>query len=193
MKPFLFDSLDSADLEAFVKEILRFVGDNPEREGLVETPKRVVASWKHLFSGYSANPCDVIKTFENEACDEMVLLKDIEMYSMCEHHMLPFVGRAHIAYIPKDRIVGISKLARILEIFSRRLQNQERITTQITDCIMKHLDPKGAACVIEAKHMCIACRGVQKQNSVMVTSSMRGCFRDDPTTRNEFLKIIGGF
>lgn len=183
--------IDEVGLRNSIRQHLKFVGDDPGRDGLIDTPKRVVKSWEHLFSGYDQNPEDVITTFEEkEVPDEMILLKDIEMYSTCEHHMLPFFGIAHIAYIPGKKIIGISKLARLLEIFSRRLQIQERICEQVTNAIMRHLNPKGAACIIEAKHLCMMSRGVQKQSSTMVTSSLKGVFLDKIECRNELTRLI---
>ena len=176
--------------EDLIKQILQEIGENPDREGLQDTPKRVVKSWKELYAGYSKNPEDLFTTFESDGYDQIVLLKDIEMYSMCEHHMLPFHGVAHVAYIPDGKIVGISKLARIVDMYSKRLQNQERITQQVTDCLMKYLQPKGAACIIEAKHMCMCARGVGKQNSVMTTSSMYGAFFVNGSARAELLRLI---
>jgi len=167
------------------------VGENPDREGLRGTPTRVLKSWEKLFGGYSQEAQDVLTTFEADTCDEMVLLKDIEFYSTCEHHLLPFFGKAHIAYIPNGCIVGISKLARVLEVFSRRLQIQERICQQITMALDTRLFPKGSACVLEAQHFCMTSRGVEKQNSVMVTSSLTGAFKTDERTRSEFLRLIG--
>jgi GTP cyclohydrolase IA len=178
-----------------VTEWIKAIGDNPQRPGLVSTPRRVQASWSELYMGYDYdddNISHMLTIFDGEPCDELVLLREIEFYSTCEHHLLPFVGVAHIGYIPDDqRVVGISKLARLLEIYSRRLQIQERICRQVTTALMTHLKPKGAACILEAKHLCISCRGVQKQNSVMVTSSMEGVFRDGTNARQELLRLIG--
>ena len=180
------------DPEISVKQILAFIGDNPNREGLKETPKRVVKSWEKLFGGYGQNVRDTLKVFEDDTSDEMVILKDIEFYSTCEHHLLPFFGRAHIAYIPNESVVGISKLARILEIFSRRLQIQERICRQVTSALMEYLQPQGAACMLEAQHFCMTSRGVEKQNSIMITSSLEGVFKEDSATRQEFLSLVKG-
>lgn len=177
-----------------IKRLLEFIGENPEREGLKETPERVIKSYDFLCSGYSKDPQSVIKTFSSETYDQMILLKDIEMYSLCEHHMLPFFGKAHIAYIPNGRVIGVSKLARLLEIYSRRLQIQERIGEQITSSLMEGLNAKGAACIIEANHLCMRMRGVEKQNSVMVTSSLKGVFleRTDMgfASREELMRLI---
>jgi len=177
-------------MEKHIKEILQIIGEDPRRDGLLDTPKRVIKSWNELYSGYNQNPEEVLKTFEYDRYKGMVLLKNIELYSMCEHHMLPFVGKCHIAYIPDKKIVGISKLARVMEIFARRLQIQERLTDEIADCLIKILEPKGAAVQIEAEHFCMRMRGVNKQNSTMVTTTLRGSFIKDPSTRNEFLNAI---
>jgi len=173
-----------------IVRILEYIGEDPDRDGLQETPKRVVKSWNELFSGYDRSPREVLTTFDNGSYDQIVLLDNIEMYSTCEHHMLPFTGRAHVAYIPDDKIIGISKLARLVEIYARRLQVQERIGEQVTDALMKHLKPKGAACIIEAQHMCMCARGVNKQHSVMKTSSLKGAFMEKPEARQELMSMI---
>lgn len=170
--------------------LLEYIGEDPNREGLIETPYRMTRSYKELFSGYKKHPADVMKTFSDGACDEMVIVKDISFFSTCEHHWLPFAGKAHIAYIPNGKIIGLSKLPRLLEIYARRLQVQERLTTQITDALMDHLAPKGAGCMIQATHLCMSCRGVQKQQASMITSSLTGVFRTDPATRSEFYSLI---
>jgi GTP cyclohydrolase I len=175
-----------------VRRLIEYIGDDPKREGLLETPSRVLRSYETLFSGYKQNPEDVIKVFEDGACNEMVLLKGVEFASFCEHHILPFIGQAHIAYIPNGKVIGVSKLVRILEIYARRLQIQERIGEQVTECLMKYLQPKGAACVLSAKHLCMSCRGVEKQHSTMITSSLKGVFLEDARTRSEFLSMIKG-
>ncbi len=175
--------------QQYVGTILGIIGDNPRREGLIETPKRVVNSWEQLFAGYGANVADVMKVFKEDACDEMVILKDIEFYSTCEHHMIPFFGKISIGYIPDGRVLGISKLARLVEIFARRLQIQEKLVGQIADAMMEHLKPKGVIVVAEAKHLCMVARGVEKQNSVMVTSAIRGEFKEHDV-RAEFLSLI---
>lgn len=177
-------------IEDAVIRQLQFIGEDVGREGLKETPGRVVRSWGELYAGYKQDPAKVFKVFEDGACDEMVLLKNVEFYSTCEHHMLPFFGRAHIAYIPNGKVIGVSKLARLLEVYSRRLQIQERLGQQITTAINTHLKPKGAACILEAQHFCMTSRGIQKQNSVMVTSSLTGVFRDGATTRSELLNLV---
>ena len=175
-----------------VRDILEHIGENPDREGLLETPDRVVRSWEELFCGYKTNVEKIFKTFDEHEhnFNQIVLLKDIELYSMCEHHMLPFIGKAHVAYIPDRRVIGISKLARLVDAFARRMQLQERIGEQVTDALMDHLAPKGAACIIEAHHLCMRMRGVQKQHSTMVTSSIKGAFLDNPATRAELMGMI---
>lgn len=177
-----------------IVRILQYINEDPNRQGLVDTPKRIVKSYDHLFSGYKKDVKSIITVFDNPKCDEIVLLKNIELYSMCEHHMLPFFGQAHIAYIPDKKVIGISKLARLLEIYSRRLQIQERIGEQITSDLMKYLEPKGAACIIDAVHMCMRMRGVEKQNSSMVTSSLKGVFLQDSdhgrAARKELMDLI---
>ena len=173
-----------------IREILSFIGEDPEREGLKNTPERVTNSYGHLFSGYRQKVEDIFTVFDKESYDQIVLLKNIEFYSTCEHHMLPFFGRANVAYIPNKKIVGISKLARVVEIFSRRLQNQERLTNQIAQAIQDNLNPEGVAVVLEAQHFCMMARGVEKQNSLMTTSCMLGNFRKEQSARMEFLALI---
>ncbi len=180
------------DVQDAIRMILRYIGEDVNREGLRETPNRVMRSFSELCSGYLQDPKSILKTFEEGACDEMVVLKVIETVSLCEHHMLPFLCTVHVGYIPTDRIVGISKLARLVEVFSRRLQVQERLTTQITQALDEVLQPKGSACVIHAKHLCLCMRGVKKQNSVMITSSLTGAFKESASTRSEFLDFIKG-
>ncbi len=172
-----------------VRRLIEYIGDDPNREGLIETPERVIQSYEKLFGGYDRSSFPELKIFKDD-CDEMVLLKDIEFYSTCEHHMLPFFGKAHIAYIPSGKVIGVSKLARILEFYSRRLQIQERLCHQVTHTINKALEPLGSACVLEAQHFCMTSRGVEKQNSIMVTSSLTGAFKDASQTRAEFMNII---
>ena len=169
---------------------LQYIGEDPAREGIVETPNRIVRMWDEIFCGYKQDPADLLTTFAADGYDQIVLLKDIELYSICEHHMLPFYGKAHVAYIPNGKVIGISKLARLVNIFARRMQIQERIGDQVTGALMHHLEPKGAACIIEASHMCLRMRGVAKQNSTMVTSSMRGAFMDKPAAREELMQLI---
>jgi GTP cyclohydrolase I len=173
-----------------IVHLLQYIGEDPEREGLKKTPDRMVRAFKELFSGYDKNPKDLLTTFASDGCDQIVLLRDIELYSMCEHHMLPFFGKAHIAYIPNQRIIGISKLARLVDIYARRLQIQERIGEQVTSTLMEILQPKGAACIIEAQHMCMRMRGCNKQNSVMVTSSLKGIFLEKDTCKTELMELL---
>tara|TARA_Y100001968_G_scaffold322174_1_gene357794 strand:- start:84 stop:662 length:579 start_codon:yes stop_codon:yes gene_type:complete len=175
-----------------VRKLLLWAGDDPDREGLVGTPDRVARSYKEFFAGYEQDPEEILRTtFEEvEGYDEMVLVKDIGVKSHCEHHMVPIIGRAHIAYIPNNRVVGISKLARVVDIFAKRLQIQEKMTAQIANAIENVLQPKGIAVVIDASHQCMTTRGVNKPESSTVTSAMRGIFKDNPRTRNEFLSFI---
>jgi GTP cyclohydrolase I len=180
-------------IEDCVRTTLKEIGEDPSREGLVKTPERYAKALKFLTSGYEQDPIKVINgAIFKEKYDEMILVRDIEIYSLCEHHLLPFFGRVHIAYIPNGKIVGLSKLARLAEIYARRLQVQERMTEQIANTIQLVLKPKGVAVVVEARHMCMVMRGVQKQNSIMSTSSMLGQFRTSVSTREEFLKLIKG-
>lgn len=174
-----------------VRRILQYIGEDPKRPGLLETPDRVVKSYTELFSGYKADEASVFKTFD-EPCDEMVVIRDVEFCSTCEHHMLPFIGRAHIAYVPDRKVIGASKLPRLLEVYARRLQIQERIGQQVTAAMDKHLRPKGSACILEAKHLCMTCRGVNKQHSVMNTASLTGVFRGDAAARQELYQLIRG-
>ena len=172
-------------------DILKNIGENPNREGLLKSPERVAKSLQFLTQGYEQDPEDILKSaLFSEEYSEMVIVKDIEVYSMCEHHMLPFFGKAHIAYIPNGTIVGLSKLPRVVDAFSRRLQVQERLTIEIRDCIQKTLNPKGVAVVIECTHMCMAMRGVQKQNSVTTSSAFTGLFLENNATRKEFITLI---
>ena len=181
------------ETEAAVRTLLRWTGDDPHREGLVDTPARVVRAFEEFFAGYATDPVELLaRSFEEtDGYDEMVLLRDIRLESHCEHHMVPIIGRAHIAYIPDGRVVGISKLARVLEAYAKRLQIQEKLTAQVANCINDVLKPKGVAVVIEAAHQCMTTRGIHKPGVSMVTSRMLGAFRDDPTTRREFLAMIG--
>ena len=172
------------------RNVLGLLGEDPEREGLLKTPERVAKAMQYLTQGYQMNAVDIINSAKfHETVSEMVIVKDIELYSMCEHHMLPFIGKAHIAYIPNGWITGLSKLARVVDVYSRRLQVQERLTVQIMDAIRESLNPLGVAVVIEAKHLCMMMRGVQKQNSVTTTSAFYGEFEKDKT-RSEFLKLV---
>ncbi|MBT3584055.1 MAG: GTP cyclohydrolase I FolE [Halobacteriovoraceae bacterium] len=186
---------DRDKVQAALRTVLEYLGEDIEREGLKDTPSRMIKSWDRLFGGYHESTKDILTTFEEDNViphNQIILLKDIEFFSTCEHHFLPFYGKAHVAYIPTDKVVGISKLARIVEIFSRRLQIQERIGNQVSQTIMEELNAKGAACIVEAKHMCMTCRGVEKQNSVMVTSSLRGAFLNLIETRQELMTLIKG-
>lgn len=174
-----------------VRKILEELGENPEREGLKGTPERVEKALKYLTKGYSQDIDEVVNgAIFKEDYNELVLVKDIEIYSLCEHHLLPFVGRAHIGYIPDENVIGLSKIARIADMFAKRLQVQERLTNQIVDALQDKLKPKGVAAVIEAEHYCTMMRGVEKQNSKMITSAMRGIFLKDIRTREEFLKLV---
>ena len=179
-------------MEEHYRSIIEQIGENPEREGLLKTPERVAKAMKFLTHGYDINPDELIRqAIFHEDYSEMVIVKDIELYSMCEHHMLPFFGKAHIAYIPNGYITGLSKLARVVDVYSRRLQVQERLTTQILEAIKESLNPMGVAGVVDAQHLCMMMRGVQKQNSVTTTSAFSGEFQKE-ATRSEFLKLISG-
>ncbi len=183
--------MDIEKIQGLVETILNEIGENPEREGLLKTPKRVAKAYEYLTSGYNKDITKVLNgAIFKEDYDEMVLVRNIDFYSMCEHHMLPFFGKVHIAYIPDGKIVGLSKLPRIVDVFARRLQVQERMTKEIADTINEHLKPKGVAVVSEAYHMCMMMRGVEKQNSSTTSSSMHGVFKTDPKTRVEFLSLI---
>ena len=175
------------EVSKHISDILTYIGENPSREGLKETPKRMIKSWETLFKGYSQKPESVLKTFTEGSCDEMVILKDIEFYSMCEHHFMPFFGTISIGYLPNKKVIGISKLARLVEIYSRRLQIQEKLVAQIADSLMENLNPLGVMVVCKAKHMCICSREVKKHNAEMITSALRGVFNKHEV-RQEFLK-----
>ena len=181
-----------AEAEAAVRTMLAWTGDNPDREGLIETPKRVVKAYEQFFAGYDKDPKEVLsKVFEEvEGYDEMVIVKDIRVESHCEHHMVPILGKAHVGYLPNKRIVGISKLARVVDIFGKRLQTQEVMTAQIANVINEVLEPKGVAVVVNAKHQCMTTRGVHKPESSTITSTMLGTFRQNPDTRAEFMNLI---
>jgi len=184
-------TLTSASFEELMKEIIVRLGEDPEREGLVRTPARVHKAFEFLTRGYSEDPEAMLKkALFSVTYDEMVIVKDVEVFSLCEHHMLPFFGKVHVAYIPNGKVIGLSKIPRLIEIFSRRLQIQERLTTQIAETIQKVIQPQGVGVVIEARHLCMMMRGVEKQHSAAVTSSMLGCFRDEQETRTEFLSLI---
>ena len=181
----------TSEIAVHIREILRLLGEDVEREGLVKTPERVAKSLQYLTKGYHEDGVEIIHSaIFDEEYRQMVLVKDIDLYSTCEHHMLPFVGKVHVAYIPDGKITGLSKIARVVETFARRLQVQERLTVQIRDCIQQSLNPLGVAVVVEAHHMCMQLRGVEKANAVTTTSAFSGVFLKDPRTRNEFLNLI---
>ena len=182
-----------AEAEAAVRTLIRWAGDDPNREGLRDTPARVARAYEEFFAGYAQDPREVLaRTFsEVEGYDEMIVMNDIRFESHCEHHMVPIIGKVHIGYLPKHRVVGISKLARLVEVYAKRLQVQEKMTVQIADTLQEVLQPKGVAVVIEAAHQCMTTRGVHKPGVGLVTSRMVGAFRDDPSTRREFLAVIG--
>ncbi|MDY0097611.1 MAG: GTP cyclohydrolase I FolE [Bacteroidales bacterium] len=187
-----WDAESTSELSSIYYRVLKLLGEDPDREGLKNTPERVAKAMQFMTMGYSQNPCDIINSAKfREEYRQMVIVKDIDLYSMCEHHMLPFFGKAHVAYIPNGYITGLSKIARVVEAFSRRLQVQERLTTQIRNCLQDCLNPLGVAVVIEAQHMCMQIRGVQKQNSVTTTSAFTGIFLDHLHTREEFVHLIG--
>jgi GTP cyclohydrolase I len=192
MKPAIEPStLTGASFEDLVQEMLIRLGEDPQREGLQQTPERVRKSLQALTRGYTEDPEALLKgALFTEPYDEMVIVKDIEMFSLCEHHMLPFFGKVHVAYIPNGKVIGLSKVPRLVELFSRRLQIQERLTTQIAETIQNVIEPQGVGVVIEARHLCMMMRGVEKQHSAAVTSSMLGCFRKENETRSEFLSLI---
>jgi GTP cyclohydrolase I len=181
------------EAEDAVRTLLRWAGDDPKREGLLDTPARVARAWEEWFGGYNEDPMEYLKrTFEEvEGYDEMVVLKNIRFESHCEHHLAPIIGKAHVGYLPKNRVVGISKLARVVDTFAKRLQVQEKMTAQIASCIQEVLQPQGVAIVIEGAHQCMTTRGVHKHGVTMVTSQMLGSFRNDPMTRKEFMSVIG--
>ena len=184
--------IDAAEIQAAVKRILQAVGENPDRDGLKHTPERVARMYGELLSGYHSDPIAIVNDAIFEVkYDEMVIVRDIEFYSLCEHHLLPFMGRVHVAYIPRGRVLGLSKIPRIVDLFARRLQVQERMTRQIADLIRDLLEPQGVAVVVEALHLCMMMRGVQKHNARMTTSAMHGAFRSNLATRQEFLENIG--
>jgi GTP cyclohydrolase IA len=184
-------TLTSASFEELVREMLVRLGEDPQREGLLRTPARVQKAFEFLTRGYNEDPEAMLKNaLFTVTYDEMVIVKDVEMFSLCEHHVLPFFGKVHVAYIPNGKVIGLSKIPRLIEIFSRRLQIQERLTTQIAETIQKVIQPQGVGVVIEARHLCMMMRGVEKQHSAAVTSSMLGCFREEQETRTEFLSLI---
>ena len=183
--------MDKKRIENAVREILKAVGENPNRQGLRQTPERVARMYEEILSGTKLNPEKELEVIFEKEHDEIILLKGIPLYSICEHHMIPFIGRAHVAYIPKgNRITGLSKLARVVDILAKRLQIQEALTTDIADCIMKKLKPKGVMVIVEAEHLCMSMRGVKKQGVLTVTSAVRGVFRTNQKTRSETLSLI---
>ncbi|MBR3960063.1 MAG: GTP cyclohydrolase I FolE [Bacteroidales bacterium] len=187
-----YDERCVSELASHYKEIIRLLGENPQREGLLKSPERIAKAMLFFTNGYDLDPEEILRSaMFHEDYKQMVVVKDIELYSLCEHHMVPFVGKAHVAYIPNGTIVGLSKIPRIVDAYARRLQVQERLTKQIKDCIQDTLQPLGVAVVIEAQHMCMSMRGVQKQNSVTTTSDFTGAFLNSPKTREEFMHIIG--
>jgi GTP cyclohydrolase IA len=187
---YFWEETEEKSITDSVVRQLQYLGEDCKREGLEQTPNRVIKSWQKIYEGYNQNPEELLTIFETDGYDQMVLLKDIEFYSTCEHHVLPFWGKAHVAYIPGAHIVGISKLARLVDMYARRLQIQERICEQVTEALMQYLKPKGAACIIEASHLCMRARGVEKQNSVMVTSSLKGVFLTNSEARAELMGLI---
>jgi GTP cyclohydrolase I len=189
-QPEVVHSVDQERIVAAVREILLAVGEDPDRDGLQETPARVARMYAELFSGLRMDPCEPLRKTFTEKFDEMVLVKDIDFESMCEHHLLPFMGKAHVGYLPNGRIVGLSKLARVVEILSRRPQVQERMTEDLADLLLKELGAKGVGVILEATHTCMTIRGVRKPNSVCTTSAMRGTFRNNQSTRAEFLSLV---
>lgn len=179
-------------IEVSIRSILEHVGEDPDREGLIDTPQRVAKAYELILGGYRINPREILeKAIFTEDVNQMIIVKDIEIYSMCEHHMLPFYGKCHIGYIPDGKIYGLSKLARVADAFARRLQVQERLTHQIAECVMEPIEAEGVGVVIEAQHLCMMMRGVEKQHSMTTTSAMLGSFRDDHKVRDEFLRLIG--
>ncbi len=184
-------ALAKASTEDIYRELLRRTSEDPTRDGLLKTPERMRKSLAFLTRGYSQSPTEILRgALFDVDYDEMVIVRDIEFYSLCEHHMLPFFGKAHIAYIPKGKVIGLSKVARLVDVFARRLQVQERLTRQVADAIVEAIHPKGVAVTMEAQHLCMMMRGVEKQSSVTTTSAMLGAFRNQPQTRNEFLSLI---
>ncbi len=183
---------DAKNMEHKIKDVLRFIGEDPAREGLIKTPERMVRSWEKLFGGYKQKPEEILRVvFQDKDYNEMVILDNIEFYSTCEHHFLPFFGKIHIGYVPNKKVVGVSKLARLVEIYARRLQIQERLVLQIADDIKKYLEPKGCIVIAEAQHFCMTSRGVEKQNARMRTSAIKGVF-EKQEARQEFLSIVYG-
>ncbi|MGD2137459.1 MAG: GTP cyclohydrolase I FolE [Gammaproteobacteria bacterium] len=191
LEPSSDEEVYDPEFETLIRNMLLRLGDDPEREGLRRTPLRVAKAMDFLTSGYDLSTEEVVRdAIFNEECQEMVVVRDVEFYSLCEHHMLPFFGRAHVGYLPKGRVIGLSKVARVVDVFARRLQVQERLTNQVADALMDALAPHGVAVVMEASHTCMMMRGVQKQNSTTVTSAMRGTFQDNARTRAEFMGFM---
>ncbi|ANE35054.1 GTP cyclohydrolase I FolE [Campylobacter hyointestinalis] len=187
----MFDQNRRAEFEKCIRTMLEIIGENPDREGLLDTPKRVAKAYEFITSGYSLNPKDVLNdALFDSSNNEMVLIKDIEFYSLCEHHLLPIIGRAHVAYIPNGKVVGLSKIPRMVNIYARRLQIQEQMTEQIAIALQEAINPKGVGVVVEARHMCVEMRGVQKINSITTTSALRGIFIKSAETRKEFFDLI---
>jgi len=182
--------IDSAKIENAIRDILQALGEDTAREGIKLTPKRVANMYVELLAGSREDPADCVKSVFKEKCDEIILLRDIPFYSICEHHLMPFIGKAHVAYLPAEYVVGVSKLARIVDCFARRLQVQERLTAQIADFLNEHLKPQGVAIVLEAAHSCMTIRGIKKPGSIMVTSALRGIFKKDPRSRAEVLSLM---
>lgn len=177
-------------IEEAISEFIASLGEDVKRDGLSQTPRRVARAYEKAFSGYAQDPREILTTFQNEGYDEMIVVKDIELYSTCEHHVLPFFGKAHIGYIPNGKIIGLSKIPRLVDIFSRRLQNQERLTVQIARALRDLIKPRGVGVVLEARHLCMMARGVEKQGTTVVTSAMLGLFKKEMNTRSEFLRLI---
>lgn len=183
--------MDSEKSKKIIRELITSLGENPDREGLKDTPRRVVEAYKKLTEGYEKDPKELMTVFDSEQYDEMVVVKNIEFYSLCEHHMLPFFGTVSVGYLPNKKILGFSKIPRLVDIFARRLQNQERLTKQIADSLDELLNPKGVGVIVSASHLCARMRGVEKESVEMVTSSLTGHFKKDPKTRDEFLRLVG--
>ncbi len=184
--------IDIPRIEKAIREVLAAIGEDPDREGLLKTPNRVARAYAELMAGFKEDPRLHLRTVFHEQYDEVVLLRDIDFHSLCEHHLLPFTGKAHVAYLPAGRVVGLSKLARLVEGYARRPQVQERLTTQIADALMEELNPVGVACVLEATHTCMTIRGAKKPGSTMVTSALRGIFKENPASRSEILSLMYG-
>ncbi len=191
--PWERDEAGSDGIEDNIVRMMQYIGEDPNREGLIDTPKRVVKALQHWYSGYSKNPADVMKVFEDgaEGCDEMIVVENIPFFSHCEHHMAPIIGTATVGYVPNGKIIGLSKIPRLLEIYARRMQVQERLTTQVADALMEHLAPLGCGVLIRARHLCMESRGVEKTNCPTTTSALRGVFKDNLNTRNEFMALAG--